>query len=194
MGLFKSKQEKEFKRKQAQIKFVNALTKRIKDLDKQKEEYVAAVRIALKEGIPDQVELAKSALRLTLAWRKKAYRELLNVKILSQMLDQQKSETEFVKVIRSVTSDIIGVKAANAEKVKTQLASAMDKIKVQTEILSDLMDSGQTEITGLSDADDTVLDAEVNRVIYGTASPSGKNSSRDIEDDIKALRDKLGQI
>ena len=63
LNLFKSKAEKERERRMAVNKAMNELEKRIKKLENQEQVYINAARTAMREALPEQIELAKKALK-----------------------------------------------------------------------------------------------------------------------------------
>ena len=95
MKLFKSKAEKEQERRMLVKKSMRELEKRINKLKEQEATYVRAAQVAMREELPEQIKLAKEALKMTISERKRTYKMLLNAQIISQMKDMTAMTNEF---------------------------------------------------------------------------------------------------
>lgn len=194
MGLFKSKAQKEQERKMLVKKSMRELERRIAKLKEQEGKYIQAAKIAIREQLPDQEKLAKEALKMTISEKKRTYKMLLNAQIISQMKDMSAMTGEFLKAIHVISKDIAGSTTADMSKLSSDLKLAMDKVSMQTDSLSDMLEDSQDELTEFSASSSLVSDAEVDSMIYGngnaTASVGGEIS---IDDELEAIKRQLNR-
>ena len=187
--LFKSKAEKEQERRMLVKKSMRELEKRINNLQQQEEVYVNAAKVAIKEGLPEQVKLAKEALKLTISERKRTYKMLLNAQIISQMKDMMQMTGEFLEAIRVISKDIAGTTTQDVSKLSGELKMAMEKVSDQTEDLNEMLEDSQDDITDFSTESKLVADEEVDKIIYG--SPSSEGDQVAIDAELEALKKQL---
>lgn len=190
MGLFKSKAQKEQERKMAVRRSMKELEKRIQKLEEQKKVYIDSVKIAEREGLPDEVKFARNALRMTESERKRTYQMLLRARVMSQMKDMSAMTNEFLEAIHTISKDIVGMTTTDMSKITGELRMAMDKVSEQTENLEELIEDSQDSVSAFSDESSLVTDADIDKLIYG--SDGGANSAVDIDADIERLRKQLG--
>ena len=191
MAIFKSKEERKQEKKMAVRQSMKELEKRIKKLDSQKEIYIQQAQIAVKEDLPEQVELAKKALQMTITERKRTLKMLLNARIIEQMNDMTEMTTEFLKDIHVIAKQIAGNTTTDVRKINSDLKMAMGKVEAQTESLEDLMDESQDTVGSFADENAKATDDEINALIYGNTGASAASSSIDAE--LAELQRKLGQ-
>lgn len=187
--LFKSKAEKEQERRMVVKRSMRELEKRINKLQQQEEVYVNAAKVAIKEGLPEQVKLAKEALKLTISERKRTYKMLLNAQIISQMKDMTQMTGEFLEAIRVISKDIAGTTTQDVSKLSGELKMAMEKVSDQTENLNEMLADSQDDITDFSTETKLVADEEVDKIIYG--SPSAEGDQVAIDAELEALKKQL---
>lgn len=188
MAIFKSKAEKEQEKKMLVKRSMNELRKRISKLEGQEKVYVEQAKIAIREELPEQIKLAKQALKLTVAERKRTYQMLLNAEIISQMKDMTAMTTEFLQAVQVLSRDIAKDSGINTTKVQQELRVAMGKVAENTENLEELLVNSQDDITDFSSNTEVVTDSDIDKMIFG-----GDNSvsDADIDKDIEAIRSKL---
>lgn len=186
MKLFKSKEEKEQERRMLVKQSMRELEKRIRKLQEQEQVYINAARVAQREGLPDQVTLAKNALKVTISERKRTYKMLLNAQVISQMKDMTKMTNEFLHAIQVISKDIAGTTTADMSKITNDLKLAMNKVSDQTEDLSDMLESSQDDVGDFSTESALVTDDELDQLIYGKGE---QNAS--IDDELNALKQQL---
>lgn len=193
MGLFKTKAEKEQERKALVKQSMRELEKRIRKLKEQELTYVRAVQTAQKENLPKQIQLAKDALKMTVAERKRTMEMLLNAQIISQMRDMTAMTGEFLKAVHNISKSIAGTTSQDVNKISNELKLAMDKVENQTENLADMLEDAQDDIGSYSEGSsvDTVSDEEINALIYGTGSAAPATSS--LDDELLALQKELNK-
>lgn len=184
MGLFKSKAQKEQERKAKVKQSMRELEKRIQKLRAQEGKYVEMAKVAMREELPDQIKLAEEALRMTISERKRTYKMLLNAQIISQMKDMAGMTNEFLGAIQVLSKDISKGTTADMSKLTTELRAAMDKVKDQTENLSELMEDSQDDISEFSTDNSLVSDDELKARIYGNATAgAGEAAASDADID-----------
>lgn len=189
MKLFKSKAEKEQERKMLVKSSMKELEKRIRKLQEQEQVYIDMARIAQREELPEQIKLAKEALKMTISERKRTYKMLLNAKIISQMKDMSAMTTEFLNAIHVISKDIAGTTNADMSKLSGELKQAMGKVAEQTENLSDMLEDSQDDVTDFSTSNSLVSDDEIDRLIYGTGNAAAESAALDA--DLEALKQQL---
>lgn len=175
-SLFKSKEEKERERRLLVRKSMKELDNRIKKLKLQEEKYIRAAQVAIKEELPDQVKLAKQALKMTIAERKRTYKMLLNAEIISQMKDTTAMTKDFLQAVHIISKDIAGSTSADMNKLSGELRAAMDKVSAQTEDLESMLEDTQEDFDDINTESSMVTDDEIDKLIYGA---SGANSTAD---------------
>jgi hypothetical protein len=163
------------------------LEKRIQKLRAQEGKYVEMAKVAMREELPDQIKLAEEALRMTISERKRTYKMLLNAQIISQMKDMAGMTNEFLGAIQVLSKDISKGTTADMSKLTTELRAAMDKVKDQTENLSELMEDSQDDISEFSTDNSLVSDDELMARIFGNATASaGEGAAATDDADIDA--------
>lgn len=189
MHLFKSKEEKMRERKMLVRKSMKELNKRIKNLEAQEEKYIKAAQIAIKEELPDQVRLAKQALKLTIAERKRTYKMLLNAEIISQMKDTASMTKDFLQAVHVISKDIAGSASADMSKISGELKLAMEKVSAQSEELEDMLEDTNDDFDDISVESSLVSDDEIDRRIYGGVAKESEVS--DIDAELEKLKSQL---
>ncbi len=191
MKLFKSKAEKEQERRLLVKRSMKELEKRIAKLNQQEQVYINAAKIAMREGLPEQIKLAKEALKMTVSERKRTYKMLLNAQIISQMKDMSAMTSEFLKAIQIISKDIAGSANADMNKLSAELKLAMDRVGEQTETLNDMLEESQDELTGFSSSSQLASDDEIDKLIYGEGgAPSDAPIDADLAE-LEALKKQL---
>ena len=190
MKLFKSKAEKEQERKMLVKRSMKELEKRIAKLKAQEGEYIKAAQIAMREELPDQVKLAKEALKMTISERKRTYKMLLNAQIISQMKDMTAMTGEFLKAIQVISKDIAKGTNEDVSKLTGDLRLAMDKVADQTEQLGELLEDSQESVGDFSAGSSLVSDDTIDSMVYGTSAGSSSSASSDasIDAELEALK------
>ena len=187
MKLFKSKAEKEQERRLLVKRSMKELEKRIAKLTQQEEVYIDAAKVAMREDLPEQVKLAKEALKMTISERKRTYKMLLNAQIISQMKDMSAMTGEFLNAIHVISKDFAGATTTDMTKLSNELKVAMARVGEQTEALNDMLEDAQDEITDFSVENKLVSDEEIDKLIYG----NGAADSSSIDADLEALKKQL---
>jgi len=195
MALFKSKDERRIERSIQIQKTLGMFSGQIKKLKKQEVGYVAAGREARRVGAPQQLELAKSALKATMAQRRRLDQQLLTLKIAVQMKEQVEAHADFAKAMRGV-SKTIGDMFKTADMVQTQkdFEMAMAKAQSMEQRVDLFLSSASTSMFGESiDAEEIVTDGEIDRLIDAEAAAAEKGADAEIDRGLKEIRDELAK-
>lgn len=190
MKLFKSKAEKEQERRMLVKKSMRELEKRINKLKEQEATYIKAAQVAMREELPEQIKLAKEALKMTISERKRTYKMLLNAQIISQMKDMTAMTNEFLQAIHVISKDIAGSTTADMNKLTGELKMAMEKVSEQTENLGEMLEESQDTVGDFSAGNSLVSDDEIDKLVYGN-SQGATSSASDIDAELEMLKRQL---
>lgn len=193
---FKSKEEKAAERREAVKKSMRELQKRIRELEKSQSKYVESAKIAIREDLPDQLALARQALKATILERKRTYRMLLNAEIISQMKDMNNMTKEFVGAMAMLADEMIGVNMGGMSKmmqeVKSKMAVAVERTSELTDELEDVLADNEDAILE-SNSDRDALDDAVDDILFGTANVKSA-SSDEIDSKLKELNEQIRKL
>lgn len=190
-NLFKSKAEKERERRMAVNKAMNQLERRIKKLEDQEQVYINAAKVAMREALPEQIELAKKALKLTIGEKKRTFAMLVNLRIVSQMKEMSAMTTDFVHALGDIGKSIAANTTEDMSKFVNEIQEAMEKVTAQTEEVIEVLESNQNEVGIFADKISNVDDTEIDNKIYGK-SQSGM-SNDEIEKKLASLREEINK-
>ena len=185
MKLFKSKAEKEQERRMLVKKSMKELEKRIRKLKEQESVYINAARIAQRENLPEQLKLAKDALKMTISEEKRTYQMLLNAQVISQMKDMTSMTSEFLNTVHVISKSIAGTTSADVNKLSNELKLAMNKVADQTENLSEMMADAQDDVSDFSSDASLVSDDEIDKMIFSN------NADSSIDEELEKLKRQL---
>ena len=191
MGLIKSKAEKEQERKMQVRRSMKELEKRIVKLREQETIYIKTAQEAMREDLPEQVKLAKEALKMTISERKRTYQMLLNARIMSQMKDMSAMTNEFLQAMHVISRDIARTTTADMTKISNELKLAMQKVSDQTENFTEMMADAQDDMVDISADSSMVSDDEINKLIYGNAQADEASDDASIDSELEKLRKQL---
>ncbi len=193
MGLFKTKQEKEQERKMLVKQSMKELEKRIRKLKEQEAVYIKAAKVAQDENLPQQIQLAKEALKMTVSERKRTMQMLLNAQIISQMRDMSAMTGEFLKAVHNISKSIAGSASHDVTKVSADLRKAMGIVENQTENLADMLESSQDDFMDYSEGMSTISDDEIDQMIYGASGSQSSSIDASIDQELLALQRELNK-
>jgi hypothetical protein len=195
MALFKSKDERRIERNIQIQKTLGMFANQIKKLKKQEDGYIAAAKDAKRVGAPQQVELAKRALKATMAQRRRLDQQLLTLRIAVQMKEQTEAHAEFAKSMRGLSKTILDMFGV-ADMVQTQkdFEMAMAKAQNMEQRVDLFLSSASTSMFGESmDAEEIVTDKEIDRLIESEAAAAEGAGDKAIEAGLKEIRDQLAK-
>lgn len=195
MALFKSKEEKRIERNIQIQKTLGLFTGQIKKLKKQEDVYIAAGREARRVGAPQQLELAKKALKTTMAQRRRLDQQLLTLKIAVQMKEQSETHAEFAKALTGVSKTIADM-FGSADLVKTQkdFEMAMARAQSMEQRVDLFLSSASGGMFGESvDGGEIVSDDEIDRLVEAEAAQAERSADMEIDKGLKAIQDELAK-
>ncbi len=192
MKLFKSKEEKAQEKRAEVRKSMRELKNRIAKLKAQENKYIEAAQVAMREELPEQVQLAKSALKSTIAERKRTYKMLLNAEIISQMKDTAQMTESFLNAVHIISKEIAGSTSRDMTKLTNELKLAMDKVAGQTEDLDAMLQDSQEDMGDYTAESELVSDDEVEKLIYG-AKGAADTEGDDIDAELAKIKRTLDE-
>lgn len=190
MGLFKSREEKEFEKKRLIKRTVYNMNKQIDALEEQKKVFVQKAVEAKKNGLEAQYNLALTGYKMTLLQQKRAQEMLLNFEITSQMKDMTMMTKQFLGGM-SVLSKEMAKLADEKEfiEVQKQFEIAMGKAEKQAEQMDIFMETSQDSFASAAKVGNTD-DAEIEKMIENQAG-AGEFSDEAIDKELEELRKKI---
>ena len=195
MALFKSKDERRIERNIQIQKTLGLFAGQIKKLKKQEDAYIAAGRQAKRVGAPQQLELAKKALKTTMAQRRRLDQQLLTLKIAVQMKEQSETHAEFAKALKGVSKSI-GDMFGSADMVKTQkdFELAMAKAQSMEQRVDLFLSSASGTMLGepLGEGE-IVTDEEIDKLVDAEAAHAERAADKEIDKGLKEIRDELAK-
>jgi len=193
MALFKSKDERRIERNIQIAKTLGMFAGQIKKLKKQEAGYIAAAKQARRVGAPQQLELAKKALKATLGQRRRLDQQLLTLKIAVQMKEQAETHADFAKAMRGVSRTIADMfKTADMAQTQKDFEMAMAKAQSMEQRVDVFLSSASTGMFGESiGAEEIVTDAEIDQLVEAEAAAAEGGIDAEIDQGLKEIRDEL---
>jgi len=195
MALFKSKDERRIERNIQIQKTLGMFAGQVRKLKKQEEAYIAAGREAKRVGAPQQLELAKKALKTTMAQRRRLDQQLLTLKIAVQMKEQAETHAEFAKALKGVSKTIADM-FGSADMIKTQkdFEMAMAKAQSMEQRVNLFLSSASGTMLGEPlDEGEIVTDVEIDRLIEAEAVHAERAADEEIDKSLKEIQDELAK-
>jgi hypothetical protein len=195
MRLFKSKEERRIERNIQIQKTMGLFTNQIKKLKKQEEGYIEAAREARRVKATQQLELAKKALKQTLAQRRRLQHQLLTLKVAAQMKEQAETHAEFAKALQSVSKTISSM-FGTADMAKTQkdFEMAMAKAQNMQQRVDLFLSSSSTTMLGEPvETEEVVSDEEIDGLIESEAAETEEGMDEEIDRGLKEIHDELAE-
>ncbi len=193
MGLFKSKQEKEFEKRQAIKRTLQMMDKQIQKLTDAEKHFIELAKRAKLEGIEDQYRLAISGLRSTLAQKKRVQSMKLNFEIMNQTRDMLSLTGDFLAGMGSLSKEMARLcDEKQFAAVSRDFQRAMAATQMQEDRIEAFLDDSQDQFQTLSErgAPGTVAsDEELDSVIMadlGMGDASGAPAAASGDDDFAA--------
>lgn len=190
MGLFDTyKENKALKQKLFIKKSMNNMKRILRKLDDQKELYITKARDAIKKGADTQVNLSVNALKMTLAYQRKAEEMLLNFEIAYQMKDLGAMTAQFFKGISVLSKEMQEIaKSNNFMKVQKAFEKAMVGMETQSMNLEVFLDSSQDAFEGVSNEAKGINDDEIKQLIDNAAGESEAMLDTEIDEKLNEVR------
>ena len=184
MGLFKTKQERDFEKRAAIRKTLQAMDKQIAQLSDAEKRFIELAKRAKLEGIEDQYRLALSGLRSTMAQKKRVQSMKLNFEIMNQTRDMLSLTGDFLAGMGSLSKDMAKLcDEKQFQAVSRDFQKAMAATQMQEDRIGDFLDNSRDQFESLSRSGNpqtTASDEELDSIIQadlglgdGTAAASG---------------------
>jgi len=191
MGIFKSKATKALEQKMAIKKTVNSMNKQINELEKAKQVYIDKAKIARKNGLETQYNLALSGYKLTIAQQKRAQEMLLNFELTSQMKDMSAMTGEFLQSMSILSKEMVKLtKDKEFFKVQQEFEKAMQGVATRTEQMDVFMEMSEEGFANSTTSEDTISDEEFAKIVE-EESVQDELTSDKIDSEIAELKKKI---
>lgn len=192
MGLFKSKATKQLEQKLIIKRTINNMNKQINDLEAAKKTYIDKAKIAKRNGLESQYNLAMSGYKMTIAQQKRAQEMLLNFELTSQMKDMSAMTGEFLKSLSILSKEMVKLtKDKEFFKVQQEFERAMQGVENRTEQMDAFMEMSEDGFRNSTTSEDTISDEEFARIIE-EESFQDELSNDSIDGELKKLRERMG--
>jgi len=195
MGLFKSKEERQIERTILIRKTLGMFAGQIKKLKVQEDGYLASARQAKQAGAPQQVALAKKALKATMVQRRRLNHQMLTLKIATQMKDQAEAHAQFAKALSGVSKSIAEM-FGSVDMTATQkdFELAMGKARNMEERVDMFLSCSNESIFGeVDEAGELVSDTEIDKLLDFEAAADNETADADIEAGLKEIQSELAK-
>lgn len=185
MGIFDSfRENKALKQKLFIKRSMNNMKRIVNKLEDQKQLYISKAKVAKLKGADSQVNLAVNALKMTIAYQRKAEEMLLNFEIAYQMKDLGAMTAQFFKGISVLSKEMQDIaKSNNFMKVQKAFEKAMVGMETQSMNLEVFLDTSQDAFEGVSNEAKGIDDEEIKKLLDTEAGES--EAKLDIEIDSK---------
>lgn len=187
-----ARKEKEIQTRISIRKRLNSFRTLSTKLDKSKGVYIAQAKNALLINDKLNYNTAKKALKLCVSKQKMVDRMTTHFEIAIEMAEMNKVINEFIggmnliaDEIKSLSSDIDITKAQNA------YAKAIANNETQMEALDAFMEEAEGSIEAFNGDDDSVSDAEIDKMINNDAADSESEAMDELDQKIDAIRQKM---
>jgi hypothetical protein len=193
MGIFKSKAEKEFEQKQKLRQQTRDFERRISKLEDQVKKHIESAREAIRENLPEQVALTKTALTRTIQERKMTIRMKINFEVFNQLKDQAEANKQFLKSIKLLGEQMEAATSVDAQKIFAKFDMEVEKANDMIEEIQEQLDTQEDKYKKQDMTDIKVTDSEIDNLIFGTVSkPTTKVEELDpLEAKLEALKQKI---
>lgn len=193
--MFKSKTDKEFEKKMAIKKTINEMNRQIGKLEASEMSFLDIAKDAKSKGLENQLNLAVSGLKQTIAQKKKVQEMLLNFQIMVQTKDMLSTTSEFLEGMGSLSKDM--VKLCD-EKQFSNVSKAFEKAMYETEAQSEkidiFMENSKSSFSNLSNnpTKSSISDEEIMSLIDSSSNESNLGNS-EIDEKIKEVQKKMAE-
>jgi hypothetical protein len=190
MGLFDSfRENKAIKQKLFIKKSMSNMRRIVNKLEEQKTLYIKKAKDAKLKGADTQVNLALNALKMTIAYQRKAEEMLLNFEIAYQMKDLGAMTAQFFKGISVLSKEMQEIaKSNNFFKVQKAFEKAMVGMETQSMNLEVFLDTTQDAFEGVSEEAKGIDDAEIKKLLDSEAGESEAKLDLEIDSKLSEVR------
>lgn len=191
MGLFKSKSEKALEQKMIIKRTINSMNKQISELENAKKSYIEKAKVAKKNGLEAQYNLALSGYKMTIAQQKRAQEMLLNFELTSQMKDMSAMTGEFLKSLGILSKEMVQLtKDKEFFKVQQEFEKAMQGVERRTEQMDVFMEMSEDGFKNSTTSEDTITDEEFAKLIE-EESIQDELTNDEIDSELQKLKSKM---
>lgn len=195
MGIFSARKEnKAIKQKIFIKKSMGNMRRIVNKLEDQKSLYIKKAKEAKLKGADTQVNLAVNALKMTVAYQRKAEEMLLNFEIAYQMKDLGAMTSQFFRGISVLSKEMQDIaKSNNFVKVQKAFEKAMVGMETQSMNLEVFLDSSQDSFEGVSNEASAIDDQEISKLLDNEAGEAEAKLDLDIESKLKEVRQAIDE-
>lgn len=193
--MFKSKETKELEKKMTIRKTIQEMNKQIVKLENAEKTYLGLAKKAKAQGIAQQLSLAVSGLKSTMAQKKRVQEMLLNFEIMNQAKEIALTTSDFLQGMGSLSKDMVKLcDAKEFAQVSKQFEQAMAATEAQGERMSMFLDNSREDFASIANTEATgnVTDDDINKLLSDEISADeGSSSDSDIDKELNNLESKL---
>ncbi len=191
MGFIAERREtKAIKQKLFIKKAMTNMNRIVEKLESQKELYILKARKAKQKGATSQVEIAKKALKMTMAYQKRAEEMLLQFDIAYQMKDLGDMTNQFMKGMFILSRDMQKLsKSSNFMKAQKKFEKAMSGMEIQSMDMEGFLEESKEIFENLEDEANLIDDKEIDNLIDIGSGELENTPSAD--NDIESRLDKV---
>ncbi len=192
MGFFKSKQEKEMEQRMIIKRTIKQFNKHIKELDDQKDKYLAAAKRAKQEGLDAQYNLALSGLKMAMMQQKKAKEMQLNFELASQMKDLTKVTSMFLDGMSMLSKEMSKTtKEMDFVNVQKEFENAIMGVEQASDQLEILMDTTSDSYSSVASQGSSIDDKELEKFLEAQESEEDAQFDIEIEKSLAELKQSI---
>jgi len=194
MGLFKSQEERRIERDIKIRQGIRRIEKSIREQAKFQDEFIRNAQHAKKIGDTNQYAFIRNSLKKTATIRKMLERQLLAVKNALLIKRQAEASADFAAAMGLMAKEI-GKLFGETDLVKTQADWEKAMVQSQTmeermEMFLDTVEDVASQDVEMSRADETMSDAEIDRLIEAEAEAEHQKEL----DKLASLRAELSSL
>lgn len=192
MSLFKSKERKEFEKKQQIRKARNDMQKQIDSLERMKADYKEKAIRAKGLGSESQLKLALSGYKMAAMQQKRIQEMLLNFDLTSQMKDMSQTTSDFLQSMSLFSRDIAKItKNSDFLKVQQEFEFAMSGVEESSERLDDMLETSTQTFDSLSTKSAGDTSKELMDIVNSGAADKENSLDADIDKELARIENSL---
>jgi len=195
MALWKSKEERRIERKIRINQTLGSLQAQIRRLEKDEAEFKQDALTAKRSELPKQEQIAKRALRGTIAKRRMLQQVYLSFKVLAREEEQMATYNQFASGMDTLAKSIGGLaRNTNLAKAQTDFAKSLARAKGAEERMRAFIDSSSEILTGDlfgEDLESDMTDEDLDRIILGEAR---EDEAKEFDVEIEKGLEEIGKL
>jgi hypothetical protein len=170
LGIFKTKSEREWDNNYQVKQRLRDAERRITVLEDTIKKHASHAKRAIKEGLPDMVELARFAMKKAVQDRQMTIRWKINLEIFNDLKDSTEANKAFLKSIKVLASQMNAATNIDAQKVFQKFKMESDKANQMMKDIQDQLQDQEQAIKNEDFSSVNVTDKEIDALIYGPDS------------------------